>query len=326
MLPHSSLDQARQVDIRELASRYVQLKRVTPVDYVGPCPVCGGTDRFGVNIRKQVWNCRGCDKGGDGIALVRHVEGLPFRDAVAHLTGEQPAPMKLRPARPQSSPRADETDKRVHEFNLKIAASIVAEMGPSVGTPGEQYLRDVRKINTGAIADVLGSTYAIGWHPSVLFREVGHALDGQRIGAVIGVLRDPISAEPTGAISRTYIHEGRKVGKAKSLAGSGVVQLSPDDEVLQGVHIGEGLETALDMMARGFRPTWACGSTSMMAKFPILNAIESITVFADRDENGAGEKAAREVARRWLEARREALILTPPIVGDFNDITMRGSP
>jgi hypothetical protein len=326
MLPHSSLDQARQVDIREMASRYVQLKRVTSVDYAGPCPTCGGTDRFAINTRKQVFNCRGCGAKGDVIALVRHVEGLPFRDAVAHLTGERVTPMKPRPAPQQSSPRADEADKRVHEFNLKIAASIVSEMRPSVGTPGEQYLRDIRKINMGSVADVLSSTYAIGWHPSVLFREPGHGLDAQRIGAIIGVLRDPISGEPTGAISRTYIHEGRKVGKAKSLAGSGVVQLSPDDEVLQGVHIAEGLETALDMMARGFRPMWACGSTAMMAKFPVLNAIESITIFADNDANGAGEKAAREVERRWLEAGREALVLVSPTPGDFNDITMRGSP
>ena len=39
------------------------------VERVGPCPNCGGHDRFAINIRKQVWNCRGCHKGGDRIAL-----------------------------------------------------------------------------------------------------------------------------------------------------------------------------------------------------------------------------------------------------------------
>jgi hypothetical protein len=325
MLPHSSLDQARHVDIRDLASRYVQLKRVTPVDYAGPCPTCGGTDRFGVNVRKQVWNCRGCGKGGDVIALVQQVEGLPFQAAVEILTGEQIERERTRlPEAPKRQLEPD--DKRIHDFRRKIAARIVSEIVPLIGTPGETYLCDVRKIDAPPIADVLNSTYAIGWHPSVLFREDGHDLDGQRIGAIIGILVDPISAEPTGAISRTYLHEGRKVGKAKSLAGSGVVQLSADDEVLQGIHIAEGLETALDMMARGFRPMWSCGSAAMMAKFPVLNAIESITIFADNDKNDAGKKAAREVDQRWRGAGREALVLVSPVPGDFNDVSMRRSP
>jgi hypothetical protein len=319
------LDRAKQADIREVASRYTTLKRVTAIDGAGPCPVCGGRDRFGVNVRKQVWNCRGCGKGGDVIALVQHVERLPFQAAVERLTGEQIERERTRlPEAPKRQLEPD--DKRIHDFSRKIAARIVSEIVPLIGTPGETYLRDVRKIDATPIADVLSSTYAIGWHPSVLFREDGHDLDGQRIGAIIGILIDPISAEPTGAISRTYLHEGRKVGKAKSLAGSGVVQLSPDDEVLQGIHIAEGLETALDMMARGFRPMWSCGSTAMMATFPVLNAIESITIFADNDENDAGKKAASEVDQRWRGAGREALVLVSPVPGDFNDVSMRGSP
>ena len=318
------LDRAKQRDILEVAeSLGARLKRTTAVERAGPCLICGGTDRFSLNLNKQVCNCRQCDLSGDVIALVMGVEGLSFRAAAEWLTGERAPPPKPRP-RPQECEQ-EPADKRIHDFNLKIAAHVVLELAPLIGTPGEEYLIAKRKINTAAIADVLSSTYAIGWHPSVLFREDGHPLDRRRIGAIIGILRDPISAQPTGAISRTYVHEGRKISKAKSLAGSGVVQLSPDDEVLRGVHISEGLETALDMMAKGFRPMWSCGSTAMMAKLPVLNAIESITVFADNDENGAGEKAAREVEQRWLAAGREALVAVSPVPGDFNDITMRGS-
>ena len=323
------VDRAKQVDILDVAGRYTTLKRVTIIEYAGPCPVCGGRDRFSVNRQKQVWNCRGCDQGGDVVALAQHIDGLSFRAAAEWLAGEQAKPSRVKPRhRPQEAPRRapEPDDKRIYDFNLKIAARIVSQIAPLVGTPGEEYLRSIRLINTAPIADVLSSTYAIGWHPSVLFREDGHELNGQRIGAIIGILIDPVSAEPTGAISRTYMHEGRKVGKAKSLAGSGVVQLSPDDEVLQGIHLAEGLETALDMTARGFRPMWSCGSTAMMAKFPILNAIESITIFADNDENSAGKKAANEVEQRWLKAGREALVAVSPVPGDFNDMTMRGSP
>lgn len=46
-------------------------------EHQGPCPRCGGDDRFAVNRKKGVWNCRGCGAGGrDGIGLAAHVKHL----------------------------------------------------------------------------------------------------------------------------------------------------------------------------------------------------------------------------------------------------------
>jgi hypothetical protein len=115
---------------------------------------------------------------------------------------------------------------------------------PIAGTPGERYLRDVRAIDCDAIADVLGEPYAIGWHPSVYFGQPNpekpfHEFDGQRFGA----------------IARTYIHpDGWKIGKGKSLAGSGIVRLSRDEDVLEGLHLTEGLESALYVIEADFLP------------------------------------------------------------------------
>jgi DNA primase len=53
----------------ELARRGITLKR-TSEGFAGPCPRCGGTDRFSVSTRKQVFNCRGCRGKGDVIDLV----------------------------------------------------------------------------------------------------------------------------------------------------------------------------------------------------------------------------------------------------------------
>jgi putative DNA primase/helicase len=133
------------------------------------------------------------------------------------------------------------------------------------------------------------------------------------------------TGKPTGGISRTYIHEGKKVGKAKGLGPAGIVRLTPDEDVTNGLHLAEGLETALDMMAKGLRPMWSCGSTSIMAKMPVVSGIECLTILADHDENGAGERAALELEQRWREARREVLVVAPAAPGGFNDITMRGS-
>jgi putative DNA primase/helicase len=150
-----------------------------------------------------------------------------------------------------------------------------------------------------------------------------HPLHGQRLGAIIGVMTDAVTAEPTGAISRTYLApDETKIGKAKTLGSPrGIVRLSADEDVLAGLHIAEGIETALTGMANfSLRPMWATGDRMLMADFPILNGIEALTVIADNDKSGDGEKAARKAEARWLTARREVRLLRSDDYGDLNDI------
>lgn len=60
------------------------------IDREGPCPHCGGDDRFSINTAKQVFNCRGCGaKGGGAINLVMFLDGVDFREAVTSLIGGQ---------------------------------------------------------------------------------------------------------------------------------------------------------------------------------------------------------------------------------------------
>jgi len=63
------------------------------IERVGPCPKCGGTDRFSVNLKKQCWNCRHCKPkkiNGDVIGLVQFLHGVDFRTAISILAGETP--------------------------------------------------------------------------------------------------------------------------------------------------------------------------------------------------------------------------------------------
>ena len=54
----TSLERARAAAILAVAERHARLKRVGS-EYVGPCPGCGGRDRFAVSPRKGLFNCRG---------------------------------------------------------------------------------------------------------------------------------------------------------------------------------------------------------------------------------------------------------------------------
>ncbi|HTR12644.1 MAG TPA: CHC2 zinc finger domain-containing protein [Roseiarcus sp.] len=280
-LPTEAIERARATNILEVARRGTSLKQDSQRWWSGPCPNCGGTDRFIVNTIKRRFSCRGCEARGDVIALVRHIEGCSFPEAVERLTGGRWRPSRGREPficgnGSDAAPEAPDDANR----NLGPARRIASSIIPPIGTPGAAYLRDVRKIDVAAIEDILWRTDAIGWHPSVYFNaqeyprrgDPPHPLHGQRLGCIIGIMSDATTAEPTGAISRTYLApDGTKVGKAKTLgAPRGIIRLSPDDTVEGGLFIAEGLETALSGMAIGLRPMWACGDCGLMASFPYL--------------------------------------------------------
>jgi putative DNA primase/helicase len=246
-----------------------------------------------------------------------------FRDCRAHVLtrlGLTAAPYRREPParKPRLAPSSDDEARREH------ARRIASEIVPLIGTPGERYFAEARKIDVTALRDVFERTDAIGWHPSVYFNKPGYPLHGQRIGCIVGIMTDPVTATPTGAISRTYLTpELAKIGKAKTLGSPvGIIRLSRDEDVLLGLDLAEGLETALSLMTKGFRPMWAAGSTSLMRAFPVLSVIEFLTLFVDHDENHAGEEAARAVEARWRAVGREVRLRQTDQFGDFNDAVM----
>jgi hypothetical protein len=88
---------ARNVPIEsEIERRGIKLNGKN--ERAGPCPKCGGDDRFSINVKKGVWNCRGCGVGGDVIDLVQWLDGVDFIPAATTLAGEPPKPNGKDPA------------------------------------------------------------------------------------------------------------------------------------------------------------------------------------------------------------------------------------
>jgi len=71
-----------------LISNGVELKRKIANEYAGPCPFCGGTDRFIVKTDVGRYWCRQCDKSGDAIQFLRDYKGLSYPDACQALNIE----------------------------------------------------------------------------------------------------------------------------------------------------------------------------------------------------------------------------------------------
>jgi hypothetical protein len=189
-------------------------------------------------------------------------------------------------------------------------ARIWSEARPIGGTLAEPYLRG-RCIT--ALPD--GHENCLRFHPRVVFGKDG---DVWRFApCLLALVRDAISDKPVGLQRIGLTADGRKLDrKALGSIGGGVVKLDDDAAVETGLVIAEGVETALSARLiehRGtlLRPIWATLNAGNLENFPVLSGIETLTIVADRDENGRGQGAAAKCAGRWCAAGREVITLTP---------------
>ena len=144
---------------------------------------------------------------------------------------------------------------------------------------------------------------------------------GHRGPCMLGLLTDATTAEWK-SLHFTWIEGGRKADVQPPrllLAGhrkaGTVCRLWPDDEVLAGLAVAEGIETALSL-AHAYKPVWACIDAGNLAAFPALLGIETLVIGQDRDP--AGERAAAECAARWVAAGKTVLV-TQQAANDVND-------
>jgi putative DNA primase/helicase len=154
------------------------------------------------------------------------------------------------------------------------------------------------------------------FHPSCPFGP------GVRLPCMVGLYRDIRTNEPK-AIHRTALTpDGKKIDrKALGPKGGCAIKLSGDQDVTIGLSVAEGIETALAGMALNFRPMWALGDASEVAKFPLLSGIECLTILVDNDASGTGQASALECSRRWTSAGGEVFRVVPAAVGqDMADI------
>lgn len=288
------LGKARAVRIEsELARRGVVLKGKPP-ELAGPCPVCGGTDRFGVNIKKQMFYCRKCDVGGDVITFVRHVDGCTFKEAVNLLTGGHTPPQKPAADAQHGAPgHRDCPAPAKAADNAATAAWLWSRREPvSESCPAGLYLRQTRRYG-GPIPSTLGYLPANGRHPPAMIAVFGFGEEPEPGGI------DP-PAEVTGVHITRLTPDGRKApeDKPKIMLGpmSGLpIVLAPVNDGL-GLAITEGIEDGLSVFEETGLGVWAAGSAGNMPKIAaaLPPYVECATIFAHRDE---GMRFAKESAR-----------------------------
>jgi phage/plasmid primase-like uncharacterized protein len=307
MISADAIARARAVRLEdEIARRGLKLRR-TGAELIGPCPVCGGTDRFSINVRKKIFNCRGCGTGGDIIKLVEHLDGCDFAAAIATLAGNTArATPQYKPAPAQRDDHNDDEQRRLEQ------ADAIWRSSSPLGPDAIAYFSK-RGININDVPE----------HGGLRFHARCPWQDGT-VPAIVARFTTAIGNEPRGIWRRPI--SGEKPMTLGQMAGC-VIRLWPDEAVKQGLVIGEGVETCISAATRIshrgtlLQPAWAVGGSGNLKNFPILSGVEALTILVDNDVKSDGQKAAAKCAARWSAAGREVIRLTPKIVdADFNDV------
>lgn len=254
-------------------------------EIAGPCPRCGGVDRFSVNATTGLWNCRGAGKGGaDAISLARYLLiDSSFLEAVTFLTGEP------KPGRPSTEPTEEElaaaaaalaqrkaddeaarakTERANNQFREDERRRCHALWRAGEAAPGslvEAYLRwrCIPGVPAGAklrlhreihLRHPAGRDGAIVWTgPAMLAPIAGN--DGRFIGLHMTWL-DPALAEgalPAEAKGKlVMIVDGEKLDVKRSRGtkqGGHLVLVPAPSAYVTRIVIGEGIETVLSVWA-----------------------------------------------------------------------------
>ena len=284
------LARARAVPIEhEIERRGIRLKSGGRFGRAGPCPICGGRDRFWIDISKQCFGCRGCKVGGDVIRLVEHIDSVDFKTAIELLTRDGP---RLAPTRTTAPPQdAQEYDRDQH----RKAAWLWSQRRPIVGTIAERYLRLARGI-TCALPPTLAFLRASEQYPPAMI--AAFAIPREIEPGILGEPRRVESVHLTELkLDGTGKADAEKPKKIIGSPGALPIVLAPPNDLL-ALTITEGIEDALSARQATGLGAWAAGNAGRMPTIAkvIPAYTETITIFAHPDTTG--QRGARELAER----------------------------
>src|SRR6516162_9674187 len=281
----------------------------------GPCPACGGTDRYLFDDRhgRGDFHCRGCG-AGDGFALLMRVHGWTFVEARRRVLAEtglgSPSNMLPEPLRPARAAAISPTPLPTYRPPARVLAVARGACAVADCPDAVAYLesRGLWPLPAGC---------ALKAHPAL---EYWH--EGQRVGVYPGVVAEVCDmAGDLVTLHVTYLENGRKLSTHEPrkilspLIGRDgcAVRLMPPNDVLG---IAEGIETALSAAALYSVPVWAALNTSLLAKFEPPAGVNLLHIYADGDR--AGLEAAGRLMERLQGRARFELHVPPAPHNDFN--------
>lgn len=263
----------------------------------GPCPICGGSDRFRWDDQNGDGGfvCSQCG-GGDGFRLAGRVTGQSFKqlaDKVEEMLGHSNS---------YQGPSGDIEELRQRE---KMKSVWEASGAPKLGGPTATYL----ETRVGCLWPSLAIREAF-WSgtPLMVCKIIDFA--GQRaVNLHLTILTEDGR--------KADLSVAKRVMKGKLPDGC-AIRLGPEKAVMG---VAEGIETAISAAIMFDMPVWACVNSTLLSKWIPPAKAEHVTVFGDNDANFTGQAKAYHLANRLeVQYKRRVTVMIPPMAGDdWND-------
>ncbi len=287
----------------------------------GPCPCCGGVDRFRFDDKNGdgTFYCNQCGSG-DGFKFIqlyrRCTAGESLRLVANILNGGASIKVQAQDAK-SSQPQLDknhieknrQTLQRIWDGSLRI-----------VRDAAFRYLTNIRKLELTEIPlslrislamDYFADGQSLGRFPTMLARVENLA------GELVSIHRTYLTVEgnkapvPSSKKLMTPVYPGATTGAA--------IRLYPASETLV---LSEGIETALCGALVLNLPAWACVSAHGLEKVRLPDMVRKAIILVDNDESNAGQQAAEKLKHRLIKEGRQVKQLLPPKIGtDWLDIS-----
>jgi DNA primase len=308
--------------------------------FVGPCPFCGGEDRF--NIKRtgegDLWICRRCGDGKyhDAVAFLMRRDGLSFIEVVGE---ERDTRYEIRDTIGEGRATSDEPRVTIDEppdqdwqittlVALKDCADYLHHSGAPDAAACWRYLRRRRGLTPDTIFRAM-----LGYNPA--WREVAPGrwlAPGITIPGMVDGELWYAQVRTTAAARATSGRRGKTLAKYSALPGSRLGMLFNADAILRA--LAEGPVTAVIvegefdaiLLGQYLPPNWAAvtmgsaGSLPGLNWLPYLAVCRRVLVSLDSDEAGQAALA------RWrkLAPSAEPLAVLPDGAKDITAFWQAG--
>ena len=266
----------------------------------GPCPMCGGVDRFRWDNKWDMggYICTHCG-AGNGFDLVMKATGKTFKQIAEEVTSI------LGPSTITKKDTTD-TDKAIAAMRAIWNKSTF----PSKSGPVDLYL--TRRIGQP-------------WKSASLRENLNLWCDNQSNIAMLWkvITHNNIAIN----IHKTYLtpdgHKSSMDRPKRVMQGvlpDGCAVRTAVPQPIMGV--AEGIESALSASIMYNMPVWACINGSLLSKWIPPKICQEVHIFADNDSNYTGQSKAYILANRIeVQYKLKAIVHIPPTADiDYNDI------